>query len=439
MRIKVKREHSYGLSMVDKEVGKVTKLFEYQSKALLKGEGIPVCRGEIAGDALQAGAIAKKIGCPVVVKAQALVTGRAGKGAIKFAGAPEEARQLSGEMFELSFSGVKVDKVLVEEKKEITKEYFASIIVNDAYRGPVLVFSSMGGSGIEDLARDHPDKVISYPIDIRVGLQEFTARNLLIGLGIPSRELAGLADILVKLYRTARRYEARSAEINPIAMAGDGKFYALDGRLTIDANAVYRHPELGIKVAREFDHPPTGLEKIAYLVEANDYRGTFYFMQLEMDTGGGGFIGFHGAGGGGSMMAMDALQRGGLKIPNFCDTSGNPPASKIYRAAKIILSQENLEGYFYSGSGVASQEQFHTARGLVKAFREVNLSIPAVIRVGGNGEELAMEVLTKYTSDLPATVEAYGRDTSVDYCVQRLKQLIEEHKKKAGKAGGSCV
>ncbi len=413
----------------------MTKLFEHQSKELFRAEGIPVCLGEVVVNACQARQAAERLGCPVVVKAQALVTGRADKGAIKFADTPAEAELAAETMFGLTFNGVRVEKVLVEERKEVVKEYFASIIVNDASRAPMLVFSSMGGSGIEELAKGHPGKMISYPIDVRVGLQEFTARNLLIRLGVPSRELPGLADLLVRLYRTARKYEARSAEINPVALSRDGRFYALDGRITVDDNAVFRHPEIGIEVAREFDHPPTKLERIAYLVEAGDYRGTFYFMQLEMDTSGGGYIGFHGAGGGGSMMAMDALQRGGFKIPNFVDTSGNPPASKIYRAAKIILSQANLEGYFYSGSGVASQEQYHTARGLVKAFREVNLSIPAVIRVGGNGEELAIDILTRYTRDLPAPVEAYGRDTSVDYCVERLRTLVEEQKKKAGRAG----
>ncbi|MEW6662763.1 MAG: ATP-grasp domain-containing protein [Bacillota bacterium] len=418
----------------------MTKLFEYQSKALFEREGIRVCRGRVAASGLEAGLIARELGVPVVVKAQVLVTGRAQYGAIKFADTPEEAENLAAEMLSLSIKGFPVTQVLVEERKAIIKEYYASIIVNDAHKSPVLVFSSMGGSGIEDLARKHPDKVVTHPINVREGLHEYVARNMLIRLGITGGELPGLADLLVRLYSTARKYEARSAEINPIALGQDGKFYALDGRVTIDDNAVYRHPELGIEVAREFDHPPTALDRIAYMVEANDYRGTFYFMQLEMDTKSGGYIGFHGGGGGGSMMAMDALQRAGFKIPNFCDTSGNPPASKIYRAAKIILSQENLEGYFYSGSGVASQEQFHTARGLVKAFKELGLSIPAVIRVGGNGEELAIKILTEYTRDLPAPIEAYGRDTSVDYCVERLKILIAAQKaRNQGGVGGRLV
>ena len=126
------------------------------------------------------------------------------------------------------------------------------------------------------------------------------------------------------------------------------------------------------------------------------------------------------------MMSMDALLSQGFKIANYCDTSGNPSASKVYRAARIILSQKNIDGYYASGSGVASQEQFHSARGLVKAFREVCLNIPAVIRIGGNSEELAMEILHTYAGDLPGKVEAYGRDTSAVFCAKRLKELVAQ-------------
>jgi succinyl-CoA synthetase beta subunit len=197
--------------------------------------------------------------------------------------------------------------------------------------------------------------------------------------------------------------------------------------VVIDDYAVFRHPDLGIDIAREFDRPPTELEKVAYQVEAKDHRGTFYFLQMATSFGPrSGFVGFHGAGGGGAMMSMDALLKGGFKIANYCDTSGNPSASKVYRAARIILSQPNLDGYFASGSGVASQEQFHSARGLVKAFREVTLSIPAVIRIGGNSEEQAIRILETFTCDLPARVEAYGRNTSAAFCAARLKALSEK-------------
>ncbi|PYI75014.1 MAG: hypothetical protein DMF01_08830, partial [Verrucomicrobia bacterium] len=164
-----------------------------------------------------------------------------------------------------------------------------------------------------------------------------------------------------------------------------GEFVAADCRITIDDYAVARHPELGIEIAREFDHPPTTLERIAYAVEQNDHRGTFYFAQLATTAPkeSKGLVGFHGAGGGGSMMSMDAIVNAGFTIANFTDTSGNPSASKVYRAARIILAQPDLVGYFGSGSGVASQEQYWSAYGLAKAFWELDLDIPAVIRLGG--------------------------------------------------------
>jgi succinyl-CoA synthetase beta subunit len=230
---------------------------------------------------------------------------------------------------------------------------------------------------------------------------------------------------MVKFYQVCRKVEARSAEINSLVLTKQGQILAADSHIVIDDYAVFRHPELGIEIAREFDRPPTELEKVAYQVEAKDHRGTFYFLQMQQKfEPRTGTIGFHGAGGGGSMMSMDALLSQGFKIANYCDTSGNPSAAKVYRAARIILSQKNIDGYYASGSGVASQEQFHSARGLVKAFREVRLSIPAVIRIGGNSEELAMEILHTYTKDLPGKVEAYGRDTSAVFCAKRLKEWV---------------
>jgi succinyl-CoA synthetase beta subunit len=124
------------------------------------------------------------------------------------------------------------------------------------------------------------------------------------------------------------------------------------------------------------------------------------------------------------MMSMDAVLARGCKLANFCDTSGNPPASKVYRAARIILSQPGIRGYFASGSGVASQEQYHSARGLIKAFTEERLAVPAVIRLGGNCEEDAIRILADYGKDLAGKVEGYGRDDSPELCAGRLEELI---------------
>jgi len=410
----------------------MARLHEYQGKELLKKYKIPVPEGRLCSAPEEVKTAAEEIGKPVVLKAQVWTTGRAGIGGIKFAESPDEAFVLSKKMFLLKVKNFKVEKVLVEEKLDIAREFYAGIIIDDNLKSPVIIFSSKGGTGIEEIARKHPDKVVKRPIDIITGLQDHEARNLIRKTGISGSLQHKIAGILVKLFQTAKIYEARSAEINPLVVLDNGSMCAADCRITVDDYAVFRHKDLGIEIAREFDRPPSALDKIAYKVEGKDYRGTFYFIQLnEGFKKGEGYVGFHGAGGGGSMMSMDAITKKGYKIANFADTSGNPPASKVYRAAKIILSQKNIDGYFGSGSGVASQEQFHSARGLVKAFREENISIPVVIRLGGNQEDKAIEILEGYTKDLPAPVEGYKKDDSADYCAERMDILIKEHKVKS--------
>ncbi len=407
----------------------MARLFEYQSKKLLKNAGIRVPEGGLAFTPEEVRQIAFKVGKPVVLKIQVWLTGRADLGGIRFAESAGEAEAVSREMFGMKVGNFVVDKILVEEKLRIKTECFVGLVIDDARKTPLLVFSSVGGTGIEDIARKHPDKVFQIPIDILTGLRDYEVRNLLRKAGISGKLLVQLSAVLARLYKLARRYDARSAEINPLVITESDLVIAADCHLAIDDYAVYRHPELDIEVAREFDRPPTRLEKIAYQVEEKDHRGTFYFLQMEEEIPvEGKYIGFHGAGGGGSMMSMDAVLDKGFKLANYCDTSGNPSASKVYRAAKIILSQPNIKGYFASGSGVASQEQYHSARGMVKAFHEENLEIPAVIRLGGNFEEKAIEILGAYLKDIPAAVEGYGRDDSPEFCAQRLEELTEKSK-----------
>ncbi len=407
----------------------MARLHEYQGKELLKSSGIPVPDGRVAGNPQEVKAVAEELGGEVILKAQVWTTGRFGKGLIQFAADPGEASNKAAKLFGREVNNFTIDQILVEKKIEISREFFASLIISDTEAAPVMIFSSIGGTGVEEIVKEHPDKVSFSTIDIVRGFKDYQARNMLRKIGISGKEQMKLADMLIKLWEMARRYDARSAEINPIVMTSDGQFLAADCRVTVDDYAVYRHPELNIEIARELNRPPSELDRIAFQVEKNDYRGTFYFIQMARGfEKNEKYIGFHGAGGGGSMMSMDAVQRKGYKIANFCDTSGNPPASKVYRAARIILSQKNITGYFGSGSGVASQEQFHSARGLVKAFREEWVDIPVVIRLGGNSEDLAVQILTEYTSDLPAPVEGYKKDDSVEYCAERFDALVKEGK-----------
>jgi succinyl-CoA synthetase beta subunit len=406
----------------------VARLHEYQGKQLLKEGGIAVPAGGPAATPEEVRKLATEIDGPVVLKIQAWTTSRAGIGGIQFADTPDQAVKVAGQLLGMKVGSFTVDRVLVEEKLAIKTECFASIIIDDAARKPLLLFSLSGGSGIEERAVAGGVRVAQTHLDILTGLPDYQARNLVRRMGLTGRTQLEIADVLVKLAALAIKKEARSAEINPLVITADGRAVAADCRFTIDDYAVFRHKELGIEIARELDHPPTPLERVAYEVEKNDHRGTFYFAQLAQGFGPGeGYLGFHGAGGGGSMMSMDAITKAGFKIANFTDTSGNPSAAKVYRAAMIILSQPNLDGYFGSGSGVASQEQYHSAYGLAKAFYEMNLSIPAVIRLGGNSEDRAVQILTDYCKNLPAKVEGYKKDDTPAFCAERIKALVAEN------------
>lgn len=407
----------------------MARLYEYQSKRLLKEAGILVPEGDVATSPAEVRAIANKIGKPVLLKIQLWATGRAGLGGIQIARNPEEAEEISRHLLGLKTKDFVVDKILVEEKLKIKLEYFAALIIDDARRCPLIIFSSRGGKGIEEISRNHPEKVAYAAVDLLEGLGKDEALDLLKKSGIIITIQQQVADVLIKLYQLARKHEARSVEINPLVLTEDNVIYAADCHMAIDDYAVFRHPELDIKIAREFDRPPSMLEKIAYYVDEEDLRGTFFFLQMSEEIPEeGNFIGFHGAGGGGSMISTDSILSRGFKLANYCDTSGNSSASKIYRAAKIVLSQPNIKGYFASGSGVDSQEQHHSARGLVKAFNEEKLKIPAVIHLGGNYEEKAVGILGTYLRKITAKVEAYGRDDSPEFCAERLEKLIKANK-----------
>src|SRR5213594_1218531 len=405
----------------------MARLHEYQGEAILAADGFKIPRGRAGSTADQAIAVAKELAAgkkaaEVVIKIQAWTTGRAGMGGVAFAKKPDDVRVHAARMLSMKVGQFPVEAVLVEEKIDIEREFFLSFAIDDAARAPMIIFAAGGGSGIEERAaatRRIPCDVNRGPLDSEVG-------EAVSSCGLSPAQAKQLAQSIQKLFDAARSVEARSLEINPLVLTKDGEFVAADCRITIDDYAVGRHPELGIEIAREFDHPPTALERVAYAVEQNDHRGTFYFAQLTTTApkGSKGLIGFHGAGDGGSMMSMDAIVNAGFTIANFTDTSGNPSASKVYRAARIILAQPDLVGYFGSGSGVASQEQYWSAYGLAKAFWELDLDIPAVIRLGGNTEDRAVDILQRMSRLLGASIEGYRKTDAPASIAARFAELV---------------
>jgi succinyl-CoA synthetase beta subunit len=400
----------------------MARLHEYQGKAILAANGFKIPRGRAAATVDEAVAAAKELGGEVVIKIQAWTTGRAGIGGVAFAKDPDDVRAHAARMLAMKVGQFPVEAVLVEEKIDIEQEFFLSFAIDDAARAPMIIFAAGGGSGIEERAA----ATRRIPCDVNRGPLDSEVSEAVSSCGLSPAQAKQLAQSIQKLFDAARSVEARSLEINPLVLTKDGEFVAADCRITIDDYAVARHPELGIEIAREFDHPPTALERVAYAVEQNDHRGTFYFAQLATAApkDSKGLVGFHGAGGGGSMMSMDAIVNAGFTIANFTDTSGNPSASKVYRAARIILAQPDLVGYFGSGSGVASQEQYWSAYGLAKAFLELDLNIPAVIRLGGNTEDRAVDILQRMSKLLRAPVEGYRKMDAPAKIAGRFADLV---------------
>jgi succinyl-CoA synthetase beta subunit len=409
----------------------MARLHEYQGKTILAANGFKIPRGRAASTADEAVVAAKKLAGgekngEVVIKIQAWTTGRAGIGGVAFAKGPDDVRDHAARMLAMKVGQFPVEAVLVEEKIDIDREFFLSFAIDDAARAPMIIFAVGGGSGIEERAA----LTRRIPCDVNRGPLDSVVDEAVVSCGLSAKNAKQLNESIRKLFTAARSVEARSLEINPLVLTKSGEFIAADCRITIDDYAVGRHPELKIEIAREFDHPPTALEQVAYAIEHNDHRGTFYFAQLATAApkGSNGLVGFHGAGGGGSMMSMDAIVNAGFTIANFTDTSGNPSASKVYRAARIILAQPDLVGYFGSGSGVASQEQYWSAYGLAKAFWELDLDIPAVIRLGGNTEDRAVDILRRISKLLRVPVEGYRKADTPAMIAARFAELVAEGK-----------
>jgi len=406
----------------------MARLHEYQAKAILAGAGIAIPRGRVARSPDEAAEAARDLGGRVVVKIQAFTTGRKAMGGVAFADNADEAAAQAHRMLGISVGQFPVTEVLVEERLPPEREFFVSLTVDDKARAPLLLLAASGGSGIEERARE----VSRIPCSVHAGPDGAALAAFTDAHGLTGETRAAFLDTMGRLFTAAKQADARSLEVNPLAIVAGGRLVALDGRATIDDYAVFRHPEFGIEIARELDHPPTELERIAYRVEQEDHRGTFFFAQMAAkpapppEPGSRGLVGFHGAGGGGSMMAMDALVNEGYTNANFTDTSGNPSAAKVYRAARIILMQRGLCGYFGSGSGVASQEQFWSAYGLAKAFWELDLDIPAVIRLGGNTEDRAVAILHAAAKGLRARVEGYRKTDTPSAIAARFAELVSQ-------------
>jgi succinyl-CoA synthetase beta subunit len=416
----------------------MARLYEYQGKEVLSKIGIPVPKGRSVASSSEAGKVAEEIGKPVVIKAQIWATGRFKAGGIKFAKTPAEAEEAAGSLLGAEIKGLKVEKVLIEEQLDVAREFYVGVIVSNSYKikGPVMIFSSEGGSSIEEVSGRNPERIGNLTVDYLKGVGLEDAKTLLAQVSFdgfdPSQKVReGLGEAVSKVYSAFKTYDARAFEVNPLVLTKDGRILAVDCHVTIDDNSVFRHPELGIALPRDMERPATELEKKAWKIEEGDYRGTGYFSQMVPKIEGGGWLGFHGIGGGGAMLGASAFVARGFKIANYADTSGDPPASKIYSVIRCILEQP-VDGYVLMGACLANQELWHHAHALVKVFKEEakkRPGFPVIMLIGGNKEKETHEIIREGFKNLPFRWELYGRQHiyDTDFIADRVEALVREY------------
>jgi len=354
------------------------KLHEYQSKLLFAQRGIPIPRGKVATTAQEAGDIADELGGRVVVKSQVLVGGRGKAGGIRLAKSATEAEELARQILSMTIKGLPVRKVLVDEAADIKTEIYLAITNDRAARQPIMMASAAGGMEIEEVARTDPEKIVREYIDPLLGLREYQARNMALAIELPREHWKQFGEIAMALFETYRRTDATLAEINPLVIAGSKRLVALDGKIILDDNALYRHPDLA--EMRDLD------EESTQETEARKY-GLSY---VKLD----GEIGCMVNGAGLAMGTMDIVKFFGGSPANFLDIGGGAQAEKVAAALRIILSDSKVKAVLINIFGGITRCD-EVAHGILDALREINTRVPMVVRLVGTNEEEGHRLLSE--------------------------------------------
>ncbi|HEV8633437.1 MAG TPA: ADP-forming succinate--CoA ligase subunit beta [Chloroflexota bacterium] len=351
-------------------------LHEYQAKELLAARGVPILPGKVAFSPAEARDIAAEIGKTVVVKAQVLTGGRGKAGGVRLVRSPDEAEEAARQILGMSIKGITVKKVLVAEAAEIVQEIYLGAVLDRPRRGITLMASAAGGIDIEEVARDAPEKILRAAADPFLGLADYQARELGFGLGLSPTQVRQFARIAQALFRTLIESDATLCEINPLALGPDGNLTALDAKVSLDDNALFRQKAL--EAQRDLDEEDP-LERRAREQGIN-------FVKLD------GTIGCIVNGAGLAMATMDAVKMAGAAPANFMDVAGGARADRVAAALRIILSDPNVKAVLFNIFGGITRCD-EVARGLLAAKQEVDVKVPIVVRLVGTNEEEGRRLL----------------------------------------------
>ena len=359
-------------------------LLEYQGKELFAGHGLPVPAGKHARTPEEAVAAAGEIGYPVAVKAQVLIGGRGKAGGIKIAADDDQAREHAEAIIGMEITGphgegpFPVDELWIEEGSEIEAEYYASVILDRAEKKLLVMLSAKGGMDVEAIAESDPEALVREHVDPVAGFDANQALAIAGKAGIPEETREQVASILVSLVELAKAEDATLIEVNPLAVLSGGKVVALDAKVTIDGNALFRHPALA-EVAAEADGDPQ---------EAMARKKGLTYVKLDGD------IGIFGNGAGLCMSTLDVVAQAGGEPANFLDAGGGARAEEIIDALNVITSDPKVKAILFNIFGGITRGD-EVAKGIIEAAAQTGIELPMVVRLDGTHSEEGLALLAE--------------------------------------------
>jgi succinyl-CoA synthetase beta subunit len=377
-------------------------LLEYQGKQLFARHGVPVPSGKPARSVDDAVAAADEIGYPCVVKAQVQIGGRGKAGGIKIAQNQDEARQHSEAILGMDIRGLTVHELWIEGASEIDAEYYASVIFDRSAKAPLVMLSTKGGMDIEQVAEEDPDAIARLHVDPLVGFQDFHGRRLAFEAGVDGDVVRPVGAMLAKLYDAFIAEDATLVEVNPMIVTPDRQVKALDAKVTLDDNAMYRHPENADLRDLSAEDPQERMAK---------ERGLTY-VKLDGD------IGILGNGAGLVMSTLDVVAQAGGQPANFLDAGGGSKADAITSAVEVILSNDKVKAVLFNIFGGITRGD-EVAKGLIEAFNQIKPTVPFVVRLDGTNDEEGRRLLAE--ANLPNVVTEATMDGAAEKVVELAK------------------
>lgn len=360
------------------------KLYEFQSKDILKMYGVYVPRGKAISSGSDASRIFREIGCNrCIVKAQVLAGARGKSGGIKFVNTSEEAQAHAASMLgsylitrQTDQKGIEINYILIEEAISIKRELYLAITIDRSLRTPILIVSPEGGVEIEETAKKTPDKIVKEPIDVFLGILPFQLRRIASKLGITGLVSTRLTSLIPNLFHAFITNDCSLLEINPLAVTVSDEICALDVKMDIDDNALYRHPEFqGFIQDQDLSHPESLAKK-------------YKLSYISLD----GNIGCLVNGAGLAMATMDIIKLHGGEPANFLDVGGDASLEQVTQACKIILSDSKVKVILINIFGGIMKCDI-IASGIIQAVKEVGIHIPLVVRLEGTNVDIAKKIL----------------------------------------------